>query len=182
MTAIAALIHDGRIVMGGDSAGVAGMQMTVRKDAKVFTVGPYLIGFTDSFRMGQLIRYAFEMPPPPDNLDDLHRHMCTTWVTALRDCLFKGGWAIRDDCREIGGTFLVGVKGRLFEVNSDFQVGESANGYAAAGCGEEIALGALYATAHLEPEVRILTALAAAEHHSAGVRTPFTIAWQPEGV
>jgi hypothetical protein len=52
VTAIVGLVHEGTVYIGGDSAGVSGYSMTVRADAKVFTVGPYLLGFTTSFRMG----------------------------------------------------------------------------------------------------------------------------------
>ena len=99
----------------------------------------------------------------------------TTFIDAVRDCLKTGGWAKKDDEREEGGTFLVGVKGRLFTVEDDYQVGASADGYAAVGCGSEIALGALFATARtrMSPERRLTVALEAAERFSAGVRGPF---------
>lgn len=50
-------------------------------------------------------------------------------------------------------------------------------GYAAVGCGEEIARGALFATraAKLRPEKRAVVALEAAERFSAGVRGPFKV-------
>ena len=35
MTAIAAIAEDGKVYMGGDSAGVGGLSLTVRKDTKV---------------------------------------------------------------------------------------------------------------------------------------------------
>ena len=34
-------------------------------DAKVFFNAGYLFGFTTSYRMGQLIRYALQRPPAP---------------------------------------------------------------------------------------------------------------------
>lgn len=172
MTAIVGLVHDGRVYIGGDSAGVAGWSMTVRADAKVFRNGPYVMGFTTSFRMGQLLRYALDAPPPTGDLD---RFMATTFVDAIRKCLKDGGWAKKDAEQEAGGKFLVGIGGRLFCVETDYQVGEPATGYAAVGCGDEIALGALYATAlaGLPPKKRIEIALQAAEQFSAGVRAPF---------
>ncbi|GIG89802.1 Ntn hydrolase family protein [Plantactinospora endophytica] len=174
MTAIVGLVHDGVVYIGGDSAGVSGYSMTVRADAKVFRIGPYVFGFTTSFRMGQLIRYALVAPTPAGNLD---RFMATTFVNAVRECLKEGGWAKRDNDREEGGTFLVGVRGRLFTVEDDYQVGASADGYAAVGCGSEIALGALFATARtsMPPKQRVTIALEAAERFSAGVRGPFLV-------
>lgn len=68
MTAIAGLVHDGRVLIGADSGGVAGWTLNVRKDSKVFTNGAYVMGFTTSFRMGQLLRWAFKPPAPRQGL------------------------------------------------------------------------------------------------------------------
>ena len=172
VTAIVGLAHAGRVYIGGDSAGVAGMSLTVRADTKVFRKKGYLFGFTTSFRMGQLIRYSMKLPKPRGDLDAF---MATTFVDALRQCLKTGGWAAKENDREEGGTFLVGVKGRLYAVYDDYQVAKAADGYAAVGCGDQIALGALFATAGtgLSPRRRVKKALAAAERFSAGVRGPF---------
>ena len=174
MTAIVGLVHRGAVHIGGDSAGVGpGWSSTVRADAKVFRTGRYLMGFTDSFRMGQLLRYALDPPVPPTSPTRLEQHMATAFVDAVRACLSKGGWLTRGAGREEGGSFLVGVSGHLFHVQGDFQVAQPADGYAAVGCGQDIALGSLYATAGQLPGRRIRTALEAAAHFSAGVRGPF---------
>ncbi|WP_433225546.1 hypothetical protein [Actinomadura formosensis] len=173
MTAIVGLATAGAVHLGGDSAGVAGYSLTVRADAKVFATGPYVMGFTSSFRMGQLLRWSLK-PPEPDT-SDLERFMATAFVDAVRATLRDGGWLRKDHDQEEGGTFLVGVRGRLFCVQDDFQVAEAADGYAAVGCGAGIALGALYATARARrtPHARLGLALEAAERFSAGVRGPF---------
>jgi ATP-dependent protease HslVU (ClpYQ) peptidase subunit len=178
MTAIVGLVHRRTVYIGGDSAGASGWSLTVRADTKVFHNNGYLFGFTTSFRMGQLIRYALKPPKPTGETD---RFMATTFIDAVRECLKEGGWARKDAEREEGGTFLVGVRGRLFTVHEDYQVAEAADGYAAVGCGDELALGALFATANLRmpPERRVETALKAAERFSAGVRGPFVCLSQP---
>lgn len=137
----------------------------------MFTNGPYVMGFTSSFRMGQLLRYAFA-PPAPEPAD-LHGFMCTAFVDALRACLKDGGYATKDKEQEEGGTFLAGVAGHLFRIEDDYQVGEARDGFAAAGCGDQAALGALYATSAMASRDRLETAMRAAERLSAGVRGPF---------
>jgi hypothetical protein len=179
MTAIAAVVHGGRVYVGGDSAGVSGWTMSVRADLKVFTNGPFVMGFTTSFRMGQLLRYALVPPVHPDGMDDA-RFMVTVFIDAVRECLRIGGWATKDKDREAGGTFLVGYHGRLFVVDNDYQVGEPADGIAAVGTGDGAALGALFATPDMGPAERILLALRAAERHNVGVRGPFHIDAEPE--
>ncbi|MFC7533898.1 hypothetical protein [Actinoplanes sp. GCM10030250] len=172
MTAIVGLLRKGAVYIGGDSAGVSGMNLSVRADTKVFRNGAYLFGFTTSFRMGQLIRYSLAPSAPKGDLD---RFMTTTFVDALRDCLKSGGYARKEEEQEMGGTFLVGVRGRLFVIHDDYQVGKAADGFAAVGCGDQVALGALFATAGrgMKPRARVRLALRAAERFSAGVRGPF---------
>lgn len=103
--------------------------------------------------------------------------MCIDFINAVRQGLKEGGWASKNNEQEEGGSFLVGVRGRLFEIGEDYQVGELADGYAAVGCGAEIALGALHATvdAGMSLQTRAVAALEAAAHFSTGVRPPFTV-------
>ncbi|MEU1355333.1 hypothetical protein ABZ410_15740 [Streptomyces cinnamoneus] len=159
MTVIVGLVHEDQVYIGGDSAGVGGCRLTIRKDPKVFCNGPYAMGFCGSFRMGQLLHHAFKAPKPKGELD---RFMTTKFVNKLRACLKEAGWARKESEQEQGGTFLVGIYGRLFIVYGDYQVAEPADGYAAVGCGNEFALGALHATAttDLTPRERLTVALA----------------------
>jgi hypothetical protein len=171
VTAVVGLVHNGTVHLGGDSAGVSGWDLTVRADPKVFTVGPFAIGFTTSFRMGQVLRWSFKPPKPP--ADHLDRFIATTLVDAARDALKAAGFARKDHDQEEGGAWLVGVAGRLFHVQSDYNVAESADGYTAVGCGAQVAHGVLYATPTVPPRRRLQLALEAAQRHSAGVRGPF---------
>lgn len=169
---------DRSVWMGADSAGIAGLDLTVRADRKVFRNGPFLFSITGSFRMGQLLRYALTPPAHPDALDTDY-YMATTFIDAVRECFASGGYRRKDNGVETGGTFLVGYRGRLFRVCSDFQIGESIDQYDAIGSGGEVARGALYVAnkPYLEfgPRDKLLYALHAAEQHSAGVRGPFHI-------
>ena len=175
MTCIVGLVHEGVVYIGGDSAGVDGMSLTVRADEKVFQNGEFLMGFTTSFRMGQLLRYSLK-PPRRHPDDDINQFMVVTFTNAVRECLKAGGYASKEDEVESGGTFLVGYAGRLFTVDSDYQVGIPEDGYAAVGSGQDIARGSLFATqGQDDPRERVLTALRAAERFNAGVRGPFHV-------
>jgi hypothetical protein len=144
----------------------------VRSDPKLYEVGPFLFGFTSSYRMGQLLGYKFH---PPVHASDcpIEKFMATSFIDAVRTTFKDGGYAITLNGQESGGSFLVGYRGRLFRVCDDFQVGEAALGYDAVGCGAEVALGALYAARARSPIDRLKIALSAAESMSAGVRAPF---------
>jgi len=174
VTCIVGLVHDGKVHIGGDSAASEGALLVVRKDPKVFTVGSYLIGCTSSFRMLQLLAHAFT-PPEWDRRRDLYAFLVTDFIDAVRDCFRAGGFMRRDSEVEAGGVFLVGVAGRLFEIEEDYQVGETLNGFAAIGCGREVALGSLYSTDGKAPEARVLLALQAAEAFGTAVRGPFNM-------
>jgi ATP-dependent protease HslVU (ClpYQ) peptidase subunit len=176
MTCIAGVVNKGRVVIGGDSAGVQGdsLSLRVRSDKKVFLNKGYALGFTSSFRMGQLLEYAF-VPPVPKPKQDLMQFMAVDFVDAVRQCLKSGGFASKTNETESGGTFLVGYQGRLFTIESDYQVAEHVDGVATVGCGQSYALGALLATSKVEARKRVLNALKIAEQCSAGVRGPFHI-------
>lgn len=172
----------GKIVIGADSAGSnAWMDVRTRKDKKVFVNGKFVIGCTDSFRMIQLLTYAFT-PPAHDPSVDTMRYMVTDWINAVRQCFKDGGFAEKEKEVESGGTFLVGYQGRLFAVQGNYQVAEFELPYAAVGCGADYALGVVYALNHVggyTPSDVLLTALKGAELFSGGVRGPFHMLIEP---
>lgn len=174
MTCIVGFVEGDTVWMGGDSAGVGGYSLSVRADQKVFRNGPMIFGFTTSFRMGQLLRYALKVPDHDPRVE-VERYMSTTFIDAVRECLKANGCAKKCNEVEEGGTFLVGYKGHLFYIGEDYQVGISVDGFDAVGCGGDIARGALFATPHLSGMERMGIALSAAERCCAGVRAPFCV-------
>lgn len=177
MTCVVGLVDNGKVWIGADSLSADGYSMTIRRDPKVFRNGQMLFGFTSSWRMGQLLRFSLAIPAPSKG-QDVDAYMATTFVNAVRECLRTGGYARKKDEVESAGTFLVGYEGRLMRVESDYQVGENVDPFDACGAGQDVALGAFYATAGLRrmtPRRRLLVALKAAQRFSAAVREPFLI-------
>lgn len=177
MTCIVGLEHDGKVSIGGDSAGVNGwLQIRTRADEKVFVNGPMIFGFTSSFRMGQLLRYSLSVPEQLQSQDDF-AFMCTTFIDAVRKCLKDGGYARVKDGEDHGGVFMVGYRGKLYRIEDDFQVGRSTWKFEACGCGVDFAMGAMLMTMDLsiDPRDRITKALEAAAEFSAGVAPPFRV-------
>ncbi len=161
-----------KVVMGADSAGSSGFDITLRKDEKVFKNGDFIIGCTSSFRMIQLLRFSFTPPKIYDK--DIYEYMCTDFINAVRKCFEAGGYLQKyKDGDEKGGVFLVGYKDRLFKIEGDFQVGESLQGYDSCGCGEFYALGSIFNTTKKNAKTVVLDALRCAENFSGGVRSPF---------
>ncbi|MBO1513251.1 hypothetical protein [Metabacillus bambusae] len=175
MTCIVGLINNGKVYIGADSAGVGGYSLTLRADEKVFVKGEFIMGFTSSFRMGQLLRFKLDIPYHKPDVDT-YEYMVTEFIEAVRHCLRNGGFSRNDNGEESGGKFLVGYKDQLFTIDSDYQVGRPMMGYDAAGCGEDIAKGSLFSTESIDdPVKRVREALKASEQFSAGVRSPFLI-------
>lgn len=179
MTCIVGLKHDGAVYIGGDSASVdPGYGLYVTGEPKVFVDEPYIIGFCGSWRVGQVLQYIADFPHPPKDEDKLKKFMVRDFVDTIRGALESAGAAyIRHEEEWMhDSAILVGVCAKLYRIDEDFQVVEVADPYAAVGCGEQIALGAMFATdKRKKPTDRIQIALEAAERFSAGVRGPFTI-------
>lgn len=176
VTCIVGLARNGAVYLGADSLGadVSTYAVEIRKDPKIFRNGDFIIGYTTSFRMGDLLRYSFT---PPTIGEDLSRYMRTSFVDELRKVFKDGGFAKKDSDRESGGEFLVGVRDRLFAVESDYQVSELLDGWHAIGSGMQIARGALHAliasNESISAEAALRFALEAATYCSAYVRGPY---------
>jgi len=173
MTCIVALEHNGNVYVGGDSAAVAGWDVQSITHPKVFRVGDFIIGYTTSFRMGQLLEYNLTVPDNPDG-DDL-RYLITQFIPAVRECLKQGGFAKVENNTEEGGEFIVGYRGRIYLVGSDFQITHHRDRFLSTGCGESFAMGALAAMEITDPKKAVLKALKIAGMFSAGVRPPYYV-------
>lgn len=188
MTCIVGLVHAPRgsrgkapektVYIGADSASVLGWTSRVTSLPKVFQRGPFLIGYTSSFRMGQLLQHALAVPPQgtgKKDQDDM-KFMVTVFAEHVRALLKERGMSKVEANSESGGQFLVGYRQRLYSIMSDFQVNEMADGYDAVGSGAEYALGALRALGpEMPPKTRVRRALEVSAHFSMAVCPPFYV-------
>jgi ATP-dependent protease HslVU (ClpYQ) peptidase subunit len=172
MTCIAGATGGGRVVIGGDSLGTGPHWQNLRSDRKVFKKGDFIMGFTSSYRMGQLLQYRLSTPHRHPNVP-VFEFMVTDFVDAVRDCFRAGGYMSTENGVESGGEFLVGYSGRLFKVSSDFQVGESLGGIDACGSGDEVAMGVMFTIPEEDPRIKVQRALGASARFSHGVAPPF---------
>jgi hypothetical protein len=177
VTCVVGLVHEGDVWIGADAAGTAGWDLTIRRDPKVFLAGDALVGFTSSFRMGQLLRYGLGTLARNPNVDP-YEHVVTAVANEVRSLFDAGGFSRRKEESEVGGVFLLGYAGRLFTIDQDYGVGEALEPYAAVGSGAQVALGALNVLSwqdNLPPRQKLIYALNVAERHNASVRGPFTV-------
>lgn len=174
MTCIVAIIKKDKVIMGADSAGVSGLDITIRKDPKMFKNKDFLIGCTSSFRMIQLLMFSFK--PPEIKNKSLFKYMCTDFIDEVRECFRKGGYLQRELAGDDkGGKFLVAYQNRLFMIDYDFQVEESKINYQSIGSGQKYAMGSLTTTKglNMSPKKRVKKALQVAAKHNVAVSPPF---------
>ena len=177
MTCIVAIRDTDRVWMGADSAGSSEHRLRTYANAKVFQRGDWIIGYTTSFRMGQLLQYKLQLPRPPEDPLEIEGYMVTDFIDAVRHTFKKGGMSTKRNEAEMGGSFLVGYQEQLFQVQDNYQVMVPNQDFDAAGTGQDVALGSLYTTAGRVkgPRQRLTIALEAAQQFCRGVRAPFTV-------
>ena len=178
MTCIVALEHDDKVYMGSDSAAAAGWHMRRTAISKIFEVGAFTIGFTRSFRMGQLLEYGLTVRErKPD--EKAMTYMVTGFIPAVRECLAKGGYTKIENNREETGEMLVVYDRKVYSVYSDLQVNCYLNCIAAVGCGQPYALASLattmLTTKDFDPRKAVMNALEIAGMLSNGVCRPFQV-------
>ncbi len=180
MTCIVGIVENGITYIGGDSLGSNGWSKTSREDKKVFKLADTdsaILGYTSSYRMGQLLMYAEGLIDNRDEPNIDHKYLVTKFIPNVIKLFEDGGYAKNESGEKRGGSFLLGYKDKLYTIEGDYQIGISADSYDAVGCGEEFALGSLKTTENLgySPLTRIRMALQAASKFSVGVAPPYYI-------
>src|SRR3989304_2618340 len=150
MTCIVGIERTGASFIGGDSA--VSDTWTVRQSSvrKVFRKGDYTIGYTTSFRMGQILEHMIPFPECKEPTEDF---MVRDFVESVRKGFKEFGYAKIESNEETGGQFIVGVQGTIFEIDSDYQVCRHADGLYAVGSGLWFVLWALNRLGFLYVEV-----------------------------
>lgn len=171
MTCIVGIADKGKVYIGADSLGSNGFTKEVRIEPKVFENGQFVMGGTSSFRMLNLLKWKFN-PPTLKEGDDLHKFMCTEFVDAVRKLFVDNGYCVTSKDWE-SGVFLIGVSGRLFKIEGDFQVAEYE--YIACGSGEYHALGSMYWDKGKDKKKVLERALECAESFVTSVQRPFVV-------
>jgi len=174
MTCVVGIVESGEVWIGADSATVRNCTVRALKKPKVFRNGPFVIGYTSSFRMGQLLQYSLEVKGQEQDMPD-EEYMVRVFIEAVRKCLKDHGFLQIDNNLEKIGRFLVGYRSGLYWVDSDLQITQNLDGMMACGSGEEFALGAMYALQGMAAQKRIVHALEIAAYFDANVVSPFAV-------
>ena len=176
MTCIVAIVDgNGKIIMGADSSAVDETIHTAHLDSKVFKKGEFGIGYCHSFRMGQIIEFWFTPPEIPDKEENMMRYMVQDFVPELKSILADNDYPNHED-EKTEWAMIVGIRGHLFTIESDWHVGYDDISYVSIGAGASYAIGAMYSVlgiGHKDAQYMARTALEAAEKFCPYVIKPF---------
>lgn len=172
MTCIVAIETKDGVWFGSDRFGSNGYVGEPVTFPKVFTNNSVTFGYTSSFRMGQLLQYALEVPPFTNDVD---QWVAVDLMKAIRKAFKDNEWFETKDGVAVGGSFLIAVAGRCYEVQSDFSFLRSISGEYAVGSGKDYALGSLRSTRGRKPKKRLLEALETAAEYVVSVGGPFDL-------
>lgn len=170
MTVLAAVVRDGQVTMGADSASI--MAGIVTHDAgkiRTWTVGTdwagteqVAIGFAGLAQLGDMAQRHLELDDPPPRGESLRPWMlgiaeaiCTIATEAKPPAVDSDGW--------VDGCALVGFRGQLW-VLAQQAADPLPDGFAATGAAGEVALGYLAAVSEsdMPPVVAVTHAIAVA--------------------
>lgn len=170
MTAIVGFTRDNTVYIAGDSLGSSIHNKSEVKDSKVFRNKDFIFGYTGIFRFGEILEYEFVPPTQKKGVSD-RSYLITVFIAELRKTLERCKY-VRSGEKEGNGMFLMGYKGKLYTVQSDWSVLETKSGYSSVGSGSEYCLGAmsiLVKDNKIKPEKKVKLAVKAASEHSPTV-------------
>jgi len=134
MTAIVGFVKNGNVYMAGDTLGSNGFTKSEYTESKVFINGDFILGYTSSFRFGEILEYNFKPPKQENGVSD-KRYLVTSFIPELRKCLEENKYTAKDQAGT-SGTALLGYKGKLYKLQDDFSILEASVGYDSCGSGE----------------------------------------------
>lgn len=188
MTCIVAIKHEGAVYIGSDAGAVdpSNYSMHVQDDPKSFKLSgevEMIIGYSGSWRAGQLIRYSLTLPEHSPKKTDM-AYIVTDVVDALMELLRSNNTLKKENEKEeTDADIVIGYRGEIYVVDGNFAVMKPMNGYVAIGSGGDIALGALYASGltqkKMSPKERLKLALEASATFTAGIMPPFNFVELP---
>lgn len=175
MSVVVAIKDKDRFVLGADKQSTCG-NLKSENETKLWTVPELedaIIGAVGTVRAIQLIRYCqlFDKNTIPEKLSTRYivNHVVPWIVKTLQDNQVE--CSITDSVGKfmtIPASFIIAYKDGCWIINNDLSVSEVYD-YTAIGSGNEIALGALYATQGNHPFARAVVSIEAASQKTITV-------------
>ena len=177
MTCIAGLIGKDKIYIGGDSAVGNGNGQFKSRNPKVYKRGEFIFGLAGYVGVLHALTHVMNMPPCYEKQDPME-YMINVFIPSFRNAVRELGMLeIEDGIERSRSELLIGFRGHLFCVGTDFSIIESVDNHMAIGTGSHYALGSLYTSEGSEsnPLHRVTMALESASEYCDNVCGPFEI-------
>jgi len=177
LTCIVGIIEDNKIYIGGDSAVDTPTGIVKGRNPKVYKKGEFIFGVAGYLSVMNALTHVMVFPPCYEHQDPLE-YIINSFIPSYRSALHEMGLIEMENGIERNRSeILVGFRGRLFSIGTDFSVFENMDDYFAVGCGSLYAMGALHSTKNLklEPEYRLQRALEASAEYDEAVLPPFEV-------
>lgn len=176
MTCVVAYKENGKIYMGADTIGSdENMRVSHRMNKKVWKKFDMIFGISGSYRIGQLVQYSLEIPEHDDSKNDM-AYFLEDFIPSFIKCLKENEITLDEgELKEF--NMLIGYKGNIYRLESDFNIGINKECYDVIGSGEDIATGALFILAKdkkLKPKQKIKLALDASSRYVSSVGGTYT--------
>lgn len=147
MTCIVGLVGKKGVYIAGDSQSSTEWNKRYDGGSKTGVLEETVVyGYCGSGRFGQILEYHMDNLKSPPLGKDEARWVVRDFIPHLRAATEDHGHLhVYHNVEEFGpSAFLLGVRGRLFCIESDFSVNEHVMPYEAVGSGAEVAMGVLH--------------------------------------
>lgn len=174
MTCIVGLVQNKTVWLGGDRAATGdGLNRILIKEPKIFEKQGIGFGVCGLPKVMDALQHAIELPSFTGGDDK--GYLVSHVIPAIREGLKNLDCTVPHHGQQyFHGAMLIGFAGRLYQLEGNFQLVESAQGFDAVGSGAEPALGSLRSTKG-NPKKRLLEALKVSAENNAGVAPPFDV-------
>lgn len=168
MTCIIAHTNGTSSFIAGDKLGSNGFTKSVQAEPKVFekefikhnedgltrTKEVMALGYTTSFRMGQLLNYNLNLPEQVAG-ETFAQYLVLKVIPIIRQ-MFKEEWGSRDASQDVGGgQFIILHNHTIYEVQEDFSVLQPKTQITAVGSGTYHAIAAMAAYLEVQDETKV---------------------------
>lgn len=186
MTIIIGYINkkDNSIFMAGDSRTCQDSYYDTMNEQKVFiknghgmTDDKFIIGASGTLRLVNILKYNLDLPKHPKEMST-KEYIYTIFIDSIRKCFEQCGLKPgKEPDQDFNGAFLVGYKGKLFEIGCDYAINESIYPFMTIGSGGFIAAGSLMTTLNdnISIEEKINKALEVTGQLDCSVGPPYYI-------
>lgn len=158
MTCIVGITDGNNIWMGCDGLISGDNDKFNLEQPKIIKKEEMLIGVAGTLRGLQLLKYHLDIDGLKEELEKLkivsdEEFICNYLVTCIKNMFFEHQYCVQIDSQENqNDKFLIGYRGRLYYLDSNYQIFNTTDSYMAIGSGSEYAYGAL----RVQEKARIL--------------------------